>query len=103
MPLAARAQLAGERFGFLVREAEEVGPGRSPVSPRLVVAFVDPDSPASRGGLQPMDAIIRVNDQPVRDLEGFEQALGRSRESAALVVERRGASAPISVTLDLSR
>jgi len=99
MPLAAKAQLAGERLGFVVREVEDAAAGRSPAPVRVVIAFVDPDSPASRGGLQPQDTIVRVNDQPVQDLEGFARALWRSQKSAALVVERRGAPAPISVTL----
>lgn len=100
MPLAAKAQLAGERLGFVVREVEDAA-GRSPAPVRVVIAFVDPDSPASRAGLQPQDTIVRVNDQPIHDLEGFARALWRSQKSAALVVERRGAPAPISVTVQL--
>jgi serine protease Do len=103
MPIAAKAQLAGERLGFVVREVEDAGGGRSPAPVRVVIAFVDPDSPASRAGLQPQDTIVRVNDQPVRDLEGFAQALWRSQKSAALVVERRGAPAPISAMLEFPR
>lgn len=102
MPLAAKAQLAGERLGFVVRAVEDAA-GSSPAPVRIVIAFVDPDSPASRAGLQPQDTIVRVNDQPVRDLEGFAQALWRSQKSAALVVERRGAPAPISATLEFPR
>ena len=102
MPIAAKAQLAGERLGFVVRAVEDAS-GSSPAPVRIVIAFVDPDSPASRAGLQPQDTIVRVNDQPVRDLEGFAQALWRSQKSAALVVERRGAPAPISATLEFPR
>ncbi len=103
MPLAAKAQLAGERLGFFVREMEDATAGRSAARLRVVIAFVDPDSPASRAGLQSQDTIVRVNDQPVQDLEGFARALWGAQASAALVVERRGATAPISVTLQLSR
>jgi len=102
MPIAAKAQLAGERLGFVVRAVEDAA-GSSPAPVRIVIAFVDPDSPASRAGLQPQDTIVRVNDQPVRDLEGFAQALWRSQKSAALVVERRGAPAPISAMLEFPR
>jgi S1-C subfamily serine protease len=102
MPIAAKAQLAGERLGFVVRAVEDAS-GSSPAPVRIVIAFVDPDSPASRAGLQPQDTIVRVNDQPVRDLEGFAQALWRSQKSAALVVERRGAPAPISAMLEFPR
>lgn len=102
MPLEARAQLAGERLGFVVREMEDAA-GRPAASGRIVIVFVDPDSPASRAGLQPQDTILRVNDQPIQDLEGFARALWGAQTSAALVVERRGAPAPISVTLPLPR
>ena len=101
MPLAAKAQLAGERLGFVVREVEDAAAGRSPAPVRVVIVFVDPDSPASRAGLQPQDTIVRVNDQPVQGLEGFARALWGSQKSATLVVERRGAPSPISVTLPL--
>lgn len=103
MPLAARAQLAGERLGFAVREVEDAAAGRSPASVRVVIVFVDPDSPASRAGLQPQDTIIRVNDQPVQNLEGFARALWGSQTTAALIVERRGAPTPISVTVQIPR
>lgn len=101
MPLAAKAQVAGERLGFVVREVEDATAGGYPAPVRVVIAFVDPNSPASRAGLQPQDTIVRVNDQPVQDLEGFARALWLSQKSAALLVERRGAPAPISVTLQL--
>jgi serine protease Do len=101
MPLAAKAQLAGERLGFVVREVEDTAGGRAPAPVRVVIVFVDPDSPASRAGLQPQDTIVRVNDQPVQDLEGFARALWGLQKSATLVVERRGAPAPVSVTLPL--
>lgn len=103
MPLHARAQLAGERFGFVVRELDDGGAMRSSGGPRVAVAFVDPDSPASRAGLQPLDTILRVNDRPVRGLEEFAQTLWSAPARAVLVVERRGASAPVTVTLEPSR
>src|SRR5574341_342503 len=55
MPVEARAQLAGERFGFLVREDDERDRRRGQATPpeRIVVAFVDADSPAARAGLRP--------------------------------------------------
>jgi serine protease Do len=100
MPLAARGQMAGERFGFVVREAEDASGGRSPGPARVLIVFVESNSPASRAGLKPQDMIVRVNDQPVRDLEGFAKALLRSPDPPVLVIERGGASAPIVVTLE---
>lgn len=103
MPLAAKAQLAGERLGFVVREVEDAAADPSSARTRVVIAFVDPESPASRAGLQPQDTVLRINDQPIRDLEGFARALWRSQAPAALLLERRGVSAPIAVTLEPPR
>ena len=103
MPLPARALLAGERFGFLARDvAERDGPAGQSAPTRIVVAFVDADSPAARGGLRPLDAILRVNDQPIRTLEDFERALLDSEKSVSLFVERRDVSTPIALTLTLA-
>jgi S1-C subfamily serine protease len=64
---------------------------------------VEQESSASHAGLQPLDTILRVNDQPVRDLESYAQAMWRSQGAVALVIERRDAPAPIAVTLDVPR
>jgi S1-C subfamily serine protease len=101
MPLPARAQLAGERFGFSVRELSDETAGQPPAAARIVIAFVETDSPAARAGLRPLDAILTLNDQPVRDLEGFAQALARSQRAVRLLLERRGAPAPIAATVEL--
>jgi serine protease Do len=103
MPLAARALLAGERFGFLARDAaERDGPTGEGAAVRIVVAFVDAESPAARGGLRPLDAILRVNQQPIRTLEEFERALWAAERSVSLLVERRDAAAPLALTLTLT-
>jgi serine protease Do len=103
MPLAARAQLAGERFGFLVRDEDEPDLRRDRPTPRgrILVAFVDSDSPAARAGLRPQDVILLANDQPIRSLEDFERAMRRGDRATSLLVERRGAQAPIVVNLEL--
>jgi len=104
MPVEARAQLAGERFGFLVRGEDErdTGPNQPAARGRVFVAFVDPDSPAARAGLRPQDVILVANGQPVYSLEDFDQAMRRKDRAASLLVERRGAQAPTAVTLELS-
>jgi serine protease Do len=100
MPLSARAQVASERLGFVVREVE--GGTRQPqATGRLTIVFVDADSPASLAGLKPQDAILRANDLPVQTLEELARALGRSDRSLVLVVERREAAEPITITLTL--
>ncbi len=103
MPVEARAQLAGERFGFLVRSEDERDTrSDQPASRgRVFVAFVDADSPAARAGLRPQDVILLVNDQPIHSLEDFDQAMRRKDRTASLSVERRGAQAPIVVPLEL--
>lgn len=103
MPMEARAQLAGERFGFLVRgEDERDRPRDQPASTgRILVAFVDADSPAARAGLRPQDVILQVNGQPIGRLEDFDRAMRRKDRAASLVVERRGADAPLALTLEL--
>ena len=55
MPAEARAQLAGERFGFLVREERQRTPGADGSVPtgRLLVGVVEPDSAAALAGLLP--------------------------------------------------
>ncbi|MGD0264480.1 MAG: PDZ domain-containing protein [Candidatus Methylomirabilota bacterium] len=103
MPVEARAQLAGERFGFLVRGEDERDQPRERPAPggRVFVAFVDPDSPAARAGLRPQDAILLANNQPIRSLEDFDRAMRGNDRSTSLLVERRDAQAPIAVTLEL--
>ena len=92
MPLSARAQLAGERFGLIVRQATTQRT-TAREEPQVVVAFVDPDSPASRAGVRPLNIIVQANDQPVHDLEEFAGALKGDR--LFLVLERRD-SAPVT-------
>lgn len=103
MPVEARAQLAGERFGLLVRaeDQRDTRPDQPPTGGRVLVAFVDPDSPAARAGLRPQDVILLANNQPIRSLEDFDRAMQGKGRSASLVVERRGAQAPIAVNLEL--
>ena len=104
MPVEARVQLAGERFGFLVRGEDErdAGPNQPAVRGRVLVAFVDPDSPAARAGLRAQDVILTANDRPIRSLEDFDQAMRRKDRAASLLVERRGIQGPIPVTLELT-
>jgi len=103
MPLEARAQLAGERFGFLVRGAEDQEQRRIPAEPtgRIFVAFVDADSPAARAGLRPQDVILKANDQPIGTMEDFEQAMRSAGRAVSLQIERRGTPQPLIVNVAL--
>lgn len=105
MPREARAQLAGERFGFLVRPEDERDQRRVPLETpgRIFVAFVDADSPAARAGLRPQDVILQANDQPVNSLEDFDRAMRRSDRAVSLLIERRDTQARIALNLELPR
>jgi len=102
MPLEARAQLAGERFGFLVHDERdrEGRPDQPPATGRILVAFVDSMSPAARVGLRPQDVLLLVNDQPIRSLDDFDRAMQLAGPAVSLVIERRGAQAPLSLKLE---
>ena len=103
MPLEARAQLAGERFGFLVRDGDDREPQRAPTEAtgRILVAFVDADSPAARAGLRPQDVLLTANNQPMASLADFERAMQSAGRTVSLMVERRGAQHPLMVTVVL--
>jgi serine protease Do len=105
MPLAARVQVASERLGFVVREEESTDrPAAAPGGRRqIVVAFVIPDSAAARAGLQPRDAILEVNGRPVLEPGDLARALQPADRPVSLVIERLGASAPLSLTLQASQ
>ncbi len=103
MPLEARAQLAGERFGFLVRDADDTEPRRTPTEAtgRIYIAFVDAGSPAAREGLRPQDVILKANDQPIGNLEDFERAMRSAGRAVSLLIERRDAPQPLTLNIVL--
>jgi len=102
MPAEARAALAGEPFGFQVSE-RDARDAEADAPSRVLVAFVEPESPAARAGLKPMDLILQVNSQPVETLADFERAADLSVHPLALVVRRRGATEPLPLRLDPGR
>ncbi len=65
----------------------------------VVIADVDPDSPAAQAGLARGDVIREINKQPVRSVKEFERiAAGLKKEDRALLlINRRGASLFVSV------
>jgi S1-C subfamily serine protease len=103
MPADARAQLAAERFGFVVRERDESPSGRPTDGSPLIVAFVDPDSPAARAQLRALDRIVQANGRPVSGLADFEEAVRTTDPSLSLLVQRRDAAEPIPLRIDLPR
>lgn len=103
MPAEARAQLGAERFGFLVREADERDAVRGGALPegKVLVAFVDAESPAALAGLRPLDVILQANDLPIQNLADFDRAVRRSSRSIALRIGRRGLQQPIALAVEL--
>jgi S1-C subfamily serine protease len=103
MPAESRAQLAGERFGLLVRSREEPAQGPPAAPAGVVVAYVEPASPAARADVKPMDRILEANGRPVPTLEEFEEAVLGAGRSLTLLVERREGAGPLTLRLDLPR
>jgi serine protease Do len=105
MPVEARAQLAGERFGFLVREEERRDPlhGQVMQTGRILVTFVEGDSPASRAGLRPQDVILQADDHAISSLEEFDRAMRRAGRQLSLMVERRDGQTRATLSLELPR
>ncbi len=56
----------------------------------MVITAVRPGTPASRVGLEPGDALLRVNQQPVGTSESFREAISQARgkQSVLLLVKR---------------
>jgi serine protease Do len=69
------------------------------VTSGLVVREVDPSGAAAQAGIRPGDVIVEANRQPVRSLEEFQRAAGRSG-TILLRVNRQGSSAYVTVKPD---
>ena len=69
-------------------------------APGLVVASIDPDSPAAEAGIRRGDLIQEVNRQPVRTVEELRGALERTgTRPALLLVTNEGGSGYVTVRL----
>ncbi len=67
----------------------------------LFVDKVGPASPAEKGGLQPGDRILKVNQKDILNFETIideVQAAGSQNTSASFVIEREGQAVPLSMT-----
>jgi serine protease Do len=67
----------------------------------VVVAEVEPGSPASEAGLQPGDVIRQVNRAPVKDVQDFSQKIEKTKGQQAAIVlllQRRGSTLFAAVT-----
>ncbi|MDB5376773.1 MAG: hypothetical protein JWR00_1219 [Rubritepida sp.] len=66
-----------------------------------IVAAIQPDSPAARGGLRAGDVVTRVGDTAVANPRDLARLIGESRPGSTvqLTVQREGQSRDLSVTL----
>jgi len=81
-----------ESLGLTVQDitpdiAQELGLGKAA---GVVVAGVEPGSPASDAGIQPGDVIRGVNQKPVKDADDFAAKIGsaRKQENILLLIKR---------------
>jgi serine protease Do len=83
-----------ERWGLSVQPItpELARQFRLPSGEGVLVSEVEEGSPAARAGVRPGDAIVEVNRRRVRDVQSFEEALGRAEQDVLLFVQREGRS-----------
>ncbi|MBW3624853.1 MAG: Do family serine endopeptidase [Armatimonadetes bacterium] len=76
------------RMGVAIRDLENPRAfGLPPDTEGVLVEAVEPNSPASRAGLQPGDVILRFNNEKVSDSVEFQQRVGRAEIGSTATVE----------------
>jgi len=72
-----------------------------PTANGILIREVYPDTPASSAGLQPGDAILEIDGEPVQDVAGFRLQVAHSRigEAVHLVGQRWGETVALDVIL----
>src|SRR6185369_14765977 len=68
----------------------------------VLVAYVSPDTPAARAGLQPYDVITTLNDRPLSHADDFFSFVAGSQPQQQIIVGlvRAGQKMTMHVTLD---
>lgn len=71
---------------------DRLGLRLKPAQGGMVITAVRPGTPASRVGLEPGDAVVRVNQMPVGTPDAFKEAIvqARGKQSVLLLVKRGG-------------
>ena len=90
----AVASRGAERWGLTVQPItpDLARQFKLPAGAGVLVSEVEEGSPAARAGIRPGDAVVEVNRRRVRDVSGFEEALGRADQDVLLFVQREGRS-----------
>lgn len=85
---AERQAALSEEWGFRVQEITPDIASHIGISEGVLVAEVDPNSPAGRAGISPGDVIVEIEYQPVKDLEDFQRLMAQfgQKESILLAV-----------------
>jgi serine protease Do len=65
----------------------------------VLIRSVDPGSPAALADLQPGDLITEANRQSVASVDELKNALGKSKDSALLLIKRKDASMYVSLKI----
>lgn len=91
-PLSAPARFA------LVAEGYQTAAGFTMASAqddKRTVVSVEPDTAAARAGLKPGDVLVRVDDQPLQQLEDLRDYLRKKPANVVLTVSRDGQLVPL--------
>jgi serine protease Do len=56
----------------------------------VVIAELDPDSPAAQAGLEPGDVIESINRRPVNSVEDFNRVAANAKNRALVRINRQG-------------
>lgn len=107
MPDEVMAMVLGEALGFVVRATPPDGPRgagpRPPAETQLVVAAVDPRSPARAAGLRPRDVVLEVDGRRVMGLQDLYAALrgAAGKPAFPVAVGRDGARVVLTLVPSL--
>ncbi|MBW1816517.1 MAG: DegQ family serine endoprotease [Deltaproteobacteria bacterium] len=90
-------------FGFAVEEItpELAARWRLPVTSGVVVSQVESGSPAQEAGLKPGDIILEIDQEPVKDLVGFNRMIASYKEGDTILFLLNRRDATLYLTLKL--
>lgn len=105
IPLANAAKLLDRlKAGEYIRPAFiGIQSGPNPLGDGILVNKVNPDSPASRVGLETGDILLSINDNPVNDMLRLKQLINRfeAGETIRMIVKRKSSGDDENLELPL--